>query len=58
MRKRVCMAARKKMHMTAGKNMRMTVRKMRVVESKIIGIPMVTKRIKCTVIVDPLCWTQ
>jgi hypothetical protein len=28
------------------------------VESKIIGMPMVTKRINCTVIVDHLCWTQ
>jgi hypothetical protein len=25
---------------------------------KIIGMPMATKQIKCTVIVDHLCWTQ
>jgi hypothetical protein len=40
----------------ARKNMHMTVRKM--VESKIIGMPTVTKRINCIVIVDHLCWTQ
>jgi hypothetical protein len=34
----------------------MIARKM--AESKIIGMPMVTKRMKCTVIVDNLCWTQ
>jgi hypothetical protein len=49
-------AARKKMGMTTRKNMRMTARKM--AESKIIGMPTVTKRIKCTMIVDHLCWTQ
>jgi hypothetical protein len=38
--------------MTARKNMRMTMRKM--AESKIIGMPTVTKRIK-SVIVDHLC---
>jgi hypothetical protein len=38
--------------------MRMTARKMCVVESKIIGLPMVLKQIRCTVIVDHLCWTQ
>jgi hypothetical protein len=27
-------------------------------ESKIIGMPMVMERMKCTVIVDHLCWTQ
>jgi hypothetical protein len=48
------MAIRKKMCMTTRKNMRMTARNMRVAESKIIGMPMVTKRIKCTVIVDHL----
>jgi hypothetical protein len=36
--------------------MRMTARKM--AESEIIGMPTVTKRMKCTVIVDHLCWTQ
>jgi hypothetical protein len=55
-RKKMRMAARKKMGMTARKNMPMTARKM--AESKIIGMPTVTKRIKCTVIVDHLCWTQ
>jgi hypothetical protein len=55
---RLSVAARKKMRMTARKNMRMTVRKMRVAESKTIGMPTVTKRIKCTVIVDHLCCTQ
>jgi hypothetical protein len=30
----------------------------KMAESKIIGMPMVTKRMKCTVIVDHLCWTQ
>jgi hypothetical protein len=34
---------------------RMTMRKM--AESEIIGMPTVTKRMKCTVIVDHLCWT-
>jgi hypothetical protein len=52
-RKKICMAARKKMGMTARKNMRMTARKM--AERKINGMPMVAKRIKCTVIVDHLC---
>jgi hypothetical protein len=50
------MAVRKKMGMAARKNMRMTTRKM--AENKIIGMPTVTKRMKCTVIVDHLCWTQ
>jgi hypothetical protein len=52
-RKKIWMALRKKMGMTSRKNMHMTARKM--AESKIIGMPTVTKRIKCTVIVDPLC---
>jgi hypothetical protein len=55
-KKKMWMAARKKMCMTMRKNMRMTTRKM--AESKIIGMPTVTKRIKCSVIVDHLCWTQ
>jgi hypothetical protein len=55
-RKKIWMAVRKKIGMTARKNMRMTARKM--AESKIIGMPTVTKRMKCTVIVDHLCWTQ
>jgi hypothetical protein len=55
-RKKIWMAVRKKMGMTARKNMRMTSRKM--AESKTIGMPTVTKRMKCTVIVDHLCWTQ
>jgi hypothetical protein len=55
-RKKIWMAVRKKMGMTVRKNMHMTARKM--VESKIIGMPTVTKQIKCTVIVDHLCWTQ
>jgi hypothetical protein len=50
------MALRKKMGMTARKNMCMSGRKM--ADSKIIGMPTVTKRIKCTVIVDDLSWTQ
>jgi hypothetical protein len=54
-RKKICMAARK-MGMTVRMNMHMTARK--IAESKIIGMPTVTKRIKCTVIVDHLCWTQ
>jgi hypothetical protein len=49
-RKKMCMAMRKKMRMTAGKNMHMTVRKMCVATRM--------KQIKCTVIVDHLCWTQ
>jgi hypothetical protein len=57
-RKKMCMAVRKKMCMTARKNMRMTATNMRVVESKIIGMPTVMKRIKCIVIVDHLCWTD
>jgi hypothetical protein len=57
-RKKTCMAVRKKMCMTARKNMCMTSRKMRVAESKTIGMPTRTKRIKCTVIVDHLCWSQ
>jgi antitoxin component of RelBE/YafQ-DinJ toxin-antitoxin module len=40
-RKKIWMALRKKMGMTARKNMRMTARK--IAESKIIGMPMVTK---------------
>jgi hypothetical protein len=55
-RKKIWMAVRKKMGMTVRKNMRMTVRKM--AESKIIGMLTVTKRRKCTAIVDHLCWTQ
>jgi hypothetical protein len=42
--------------MTVRKNMRMSGRKM--AESKIIGMPTVTKRMKCIVILDHLCWTQ
>jgi hypothetical protein len=42
--------------MIVRKNMRMTARKM--AESKIIGMPTVTKEIKCIVIVDHLYWTQ
>jgi hypothetical protein len=52
-KKKMCMVARKKMYLTVRKNMHMTARKM--VESKIIGMPMVTKRIKFIVIVDYLC---
>jgi hypothetical protein len=55
-RKKIWMALRKKMGMTARKNMCMSGRKM--VERKIIGMPTVMKRMKCTVIVDHLCWTQ
>jgi hypothetical protein len=55
-RKKICMAARKKMGMTARKNMRMIARKM--AESKIIGMPSVTKRIKGTMIVDHLSLAQ
>jgi hypothetical protein len=51
-------AARKNMCMAVRKKMRMTVRKMRVVESKTIGMPTRAKQIKCTMIVDHLCWTQ
>jgi hypothetical protein len=47
------MAVRKKMGMTARKYMHMTARKM--AECKIIAMPTVTKRMKCTVIVDHLC---
>jgi hypothetical protein len=54
--KKIWMAMRKKMGMTARKNMRMTMRKM--AESGIIGMLTVTKRMKCTMIVDHLCWTQ
>jgi hypothetical protein len=57
-KKKMCMAVRKKMRMTARKNMCMTTWKMCVAESKIIGLPTVTKRIKCAVIVDHLYWTQ
>jgi hypothetical protein len=42
-KKKMCMTARKKIHMTTRKNMRMTARKMHVAESKIIGMPTVTK---------------
>jgi hypothetical protein len=49
-RKKILMALRKKMGMTARKNMHMTARKM--AESEIIGMPTVTKRMKCAVIVD------
>jgi hypothetical protein len=55
-RKKIWMTVREKMGITARKNMRMTVRKM--VESKITGMPTVTMRMKCKVIVDHLCWTQ
>jgi hypothetical protein len=55
-RKKIWMTVRKKMGMTVRKNMRMTARKME--ESKIIGMPMVMKRMKCIVIVGHLCWTQ
>jgi hypothetical protein len=55
-RKKIWMALRKKMGITARKNIRMTTRK--IAESEIIGMPIVTKRMKCTVIVDHLCWTQ
>jgi hypothetical protein len=30
----------------------------KILESEIIGMPTLTKRMKCTVIVDHLCWTQ
>jgi hypothetical protein len=50
------MAFRKKMGMTTRENMRMTARKM--AEREIIETPTVMKRMKCTVIVDHLCWTQ
>jgi hypothetical protein len=55
-RKKIWMALRKKMGITARKNMRMIARKM--AKRKIIGMPTVTKQMKCTVIVDHLCWTQ
>jgi hypothetical protein len=55
-KKKIWMAVRKKMGMTARMNMRMIARKM--AESKIIGMPTMMKRMKCTVIVDHLCWTQ
>jgi hypothetical protein len=51
---RLLVEVRKKMHKTARKNMCMTTRKICLAESKIIGMPIVTKRIKCTVIVDHL----
>jgi hypothetical protein len=54
--KKIWMVVRKNMGMTARKNMCMIARKM--TESKIIGMPTVTKRMKCTVIIDHLCWTQ
>jgi hypothetical protein len=47
-RKKMCMAARKKMSM----------RKMHVVEKNPNEMSTRTKRIKCTVIVDHQCWTQ
>jgi hypothetical protein len=49
-RKKIWMALRKKMGITSWKNMHMTTRK--IAESKIIGMPTVTKRMKCTVIAD------
>jgi hypothetical protein len=52
-RKKIWMALRKKMGLTTRKNMRMTARKM--AESDIIGMPTVTTRMKCTVIVNHLC---
>jgi hypothetical protein len=55
-RKKIWMALRNKMGMTARKFIIMSGRKM--AESKIIGMPTVTKLMKCTVIVDHLCWTQ
>jgi hypothetical protein len=55
-RKKIWMAFRKKMGMTTRENMRMTARKM--AEREIIETPTVMKRMKCTVIVDHLCWTQ
>jgi hypothetical protein len=47
---------RKKIGMTVRKNMRMIARNM--AESKIIGMPTVTKQMKCIVKVDHICWTQ
>jgi hypothetical protein len=44
--------------MATSKKMRMTERKVRVAERKTIGMPTRTKQIKCTVIVDHLCWTK
>jgi hypothetical protein len=44
------------MGMTTRKNMRMSGRNME--DSMIIGMSAVTKRMKCIVIVDHLCWTQ
>jgi hypothetical protein len=55
-RKKIWMVLRKKMGMTVRKFIMMSGRKM--AESKIIGMPTVMKRMKCTVIVDHLCWTQ
>jgi hypothetical protein len=55
-RKKIWMAFRKTMGMTARKNMSMSGRKM--AESKIIGMPTVTKQMKCVVIIDHLYWTQ
>jgi hypothetical protein len=55
-RKKIWMALMNKMGMTVKKFIMMSGRKMS--ESKIIGMPTVTKRMKCTVIVDHLCWTQ
>jgi hypothetical protein len=55
-RKKIWMALRKKMGMTVRKFIMMSGRKM--AESKTNGMPMVTKRMKCIVIVDHLCWTQ
>jgi hypothetical protein len=36
--------------------MHMSRRKM--AESKIIGMPTMMKQMKCTVLVDHICWTQ
>jgi antitoxin component of RelBE/YafQ-DinJ toxin-antitoxin module len=52
-RKKILMALRNKMGMTVRKFIRMLRRKM--AKSKIIRMPTVTKRMKCTVIVDHLC---
>jgi hypothetical protein len=55
-KKEIWMALMKMMGMTARKNMHVSGRKM--AKSKIIRMPTVTKQMKCTVIVDHLCWTQ
>jgi hypothetical protein len=49
---------RKKTCMATSKKMRMTERKVRVAERKTIGMSTRTKQIKCTLIVDHLCWTK